>query len=143
VLSTVPTSPYRNVQMYDIDGFNATAADVTALHTAGKKVVCYLSAGSYENWRSDAGQFPSAILGRNLDGWPGERWLDVRDVQLPGSVLAHHQRGMSAVLKNDLDQVGTLLPYFDMALNEECNAANFNGVNFSIDLDDSKFQPCR
>jgi hypothetical protein len=226
VLSNVPTSPYRNVAMYDIDGFNATAANVTSLHNAGKKVVCYLSAGSYENWRSDAGQFPAAILGKNLDGWPGEKWLDVRDVSRAGSVLAQimstrmdmcrtkgfdaiefdnvdgyqnstgfsltaaqqatynvflangaHQRGLSAVLKNDLDQVGTLLPYFDMVLNEECNAfsecgplgqfvragkpafnaeyasstsfcsadnaANINGVNFSLDLDDSKFQPCR
>jgi hypothetical protein len=43
-------------------------------------VICYFSVGSYENWRPDAGNFPAAILGRNLDGWPGERWLDVRQL---------------------------------------------------------------
>ena len=32
-----------------------------------------------------------------------------------------HRRGMSAVLKNDLGQIKTLLPYFDFALNEQCH----------------------
>jgi hypothetical protein len=31
-----------------------------------------------------------------------------------------HRRGLSAVLKNDLGQIKTLLPYFDFALNEQC-----------------------
>ena len=37
-----------------------------------------MSAGSWEDWRADADTFPVAALGRPLDGWPGERWLDVR-----------------------------------------------------------------
>ncbi len=41
--------------------------------------VGYFSAGSYENWRSDKGSFPTAALGKNLDGWAGEKWLDVRN----------------------------------------------------------------
>ncbi len=31
-----------------------------------------------------------------------------------------HRRGLSAALKNDLDQIHRLLPYFDFALDEEC-----------------------
>ncbi len=31
-----------------------------------------------------------------------------------------HLRGLSVGLKNDLDQITTLLPYFDWALNEQC-----------------------
>jgi hypothetical protein len=31
-----------------------------------------------------------------------------------------HRRGLSAALKNDLDQIGKLLPYFDYALDEQC-----------------------
>jgi hypothetical protein len=226
VLATVPAPPYRIVQVYDIDGFDATASDVASLHAAGMQVICYLSVGSYENWRPDAASFSASILGSNVDHWQGERWLDIRDIQRPDSALARimnarldmcrskgfdaveldnmdgytndtgfpltsaqqagydaylangaRQRGLSAVMKNDVDQVSTLLPYFDMALNEECNrygecgllkqfveagkpvfnaeyasstgfcaadnAANFNGLNLSIDLDDSTFQPCR
>jgi hypothetical protein len=190
-------------------------------------VVCYLSAGTYEKWRPDAASFPRSILGKDVAGWGGERWLDIRDARKPGSVLlslmtarldmckskgfdgveldnvdgytnspgfplsagdqaiynsvlanAAHQRGMFVLLKNDLGQVPTLLRYFDAALNEECNhysecgtlsqfvragkavfnaeysgpassfcpadnAASFNGVRYSINLDDSVFQPCR
>lgn len=36
------------------------------------------SAGSYEDWRPDAADFPPASLGLPLQGWKGERWLDVR-----------------------------------------------------------------
>ncbi len=227
VLSQVPAAPYRHVSMYDIDGFEASAADVAAMHAAGIKVACYLSAGTYEKWRPDAATFPPSILGNDVSGWPGERWLDIRGVQQPGNVLlsimsarldmckskgfdgveldnvdgyanspgfpltagdqavynsvlanAVHQRGLFVLLKNDLDQVPTLLPYFDAALNEQCNqysecgvlsqfvragkavfnaeyagstssfcpadnAADFNGVRFSINLDDSVYQPCR
>jgi len=32
-----------------------------------------------------------------------------------------HSRGLSVALKNDLDQASTLEPYFDWALNEQCN----------------------
>ncbi|MGI5155096.1 endo alpha-1,4 polygalactosaminidase [Microbispora sp. CA-102843] len=79
-LSSVPAEPFLDVAMYDIDGFNATAATVQRLHATktGRKVVCYISAGSYEDWRPDAGAFPASVLGKALDGWAGERWLDIR-----------------------------------------------------------------
>ncbi len=86
VLSSVPKAPFRTVSMYDVDGFNATSADVAALHASGIKAVCYLSAGTYENWRPDASQFPGSIVG-SQNGWPGEKWLDIRDVQKSGSAL--------------------------------------------------------
>jgi hypothetical protein len=43
---------------------------------AGKKVICYFSAGSYENWRDDASCFTPQDKGAGLDGWAGEQWLD-------------------------------------------------------------------
>jgi hypothetical protein len=68
-----------DAQVYDIDGADSTKAQVTALHQAGRKVVCYVDAGSYENWRTDAAKFPAAVRGTALDGWAGEQWLDVRN----------------------------------------------------------------
>jgi hypothetical protein len=44
----------------------------------GLKPICYISAGSAENWRPDFQRFPKASLGKSLDGWPGEFWLDIR-----------------------------------------------------------------
>lgn len=65
---------------YDIDGFDATAATVAAIHARGMKAICYFSAGSVEDWRPDSAQFPAQAVGNPLDGWPGERWLDVRQI---------------------------------------------------------------
>ena len=152
-------------QMYDIDLFETPASVVADLHRAGRKVICYLNAGAGENWRPDAGSYPHTLLGKGLDGWPGEQWLDIRrlDLLMPlinarlgqcrakgfdgvefdnvdgyandtdfpltagdqlrfNSALANaaHAHGLSAALKNDLDQVSALLPYFDWALDEQC-----------------------
>lgn len=66
-----------DVQMFDIDGFDSTRRLVAKLQDGGAAVVCYLSAGSWERWRPDADEFPESVLG-NPNGWPGERWLDIR-----------------------------------------------------------------
>jgi hypothetical protein len=67
------------VEVYDLDLFDTPQRDLDTLHADGKHVICYFSAGSIENWRSDADQFPEVAIGRALEGWAGERWLDVRD----------------------------------------------------------------
>ena len=69
----------------EVDGLDTTAATVAGLHADGRRAVCYVDAGSWERWRADAQRFPAAVLGRPLDGWPNERWLDIRrlDVLLP------------------------------------------------------------
>lgn len=67
-----------DVAMYDIDLFDNTPEAIAALQAAGRKVVCYFSAGSFEDWRPDAASFPDAVKGLPLEGWEGERWLDVR-----------------------------------------------------------------
>ncbi|PTR17004.1 hypothetical protein C8R31_101159 [Nitrosospira sp. Nsp2] len=82
---TDPLDTSLNVDVYNIDLFDTSAAVISALRSKGKHVICYFSAGSYEDWRPDSRAFPAPVLGRNLDGWPGERWLDVRklDVLIP------------------------------------------------------------
>lgn len=67
-----------DAQVYDVDGQDTPASDVAALKAAGRRVICYVNAGAFENWRPDAGRFPKVMLGKELDGWPGERWLDIR-----------------------------------------------------------------
>jgi len=48
----------------------------------GKTVICYVNVGAWENWRDDAGDFPESVLGNDYFGWPGERWLDVRNLKV-------------------------------------------------------------
>lgn len=77
LVGTVDTS--IDVAVYDIDLFDVPQETIDALHADGRVVICYFSAGSYEQWREDADQFPAAAIGDPLDGWPGEAWLDHRD----------------------------------------------------------------
>jgi hypothetical protein len=70
--------PDRVFDFWLVDMFDTKASLVQQLHDTGGKVACYISAGSWENWRPDADNFPNRVLGRGLAGWPGERWLDIR-----------------------------------------------------------------
>lgn len=71
-------NPSYSVAIYDIDLFDSSETLIQQLQSSGKRVICYFSAGSYEEWRSDAASFTATDLGNNLDGWAGERWLDIR-----------------------------------------------------------------
>ena len=66
-----------NVTVYDLDGFDTSAATVAALHSMGCKVIAYFSFGTSENWRSDYSLFTSSIKGKT-NGWAGENWIDIR-----------------------------------------------------------------
>ncbi len=95
------------VDLYDIDLFDVSKEQIEALHGADKRVICYFSGGSYEEWRSDAGQFKSRDLGSSLDDWPGERWLDIRssdvhDIMKSRLDLAK-QKGCDGVEPDNMD----------------------------------------
>jgi hypothetical protein len=152
--------------LYDIDMFDNSASVVASLHRRhpGSKVTCYVDAGTWENWRPDAKQFRASVLGKQ-NGWPGERWLDIRQHSVLSPILLNrmklckskgfdaiefdnidgyangtgfpltaqnqlvydtwlanqaHRLGLSVALKNDTDQIPTLLPYFDWDLDEQC-----------------------
>ncbi len=153
-----------DVEIYDLDLFETDQAVIKSLQKDGKKVICYFSAGSYEDWRADKNDFPADLLGKALDGWPGERWLDIRNNRLarimrarldlavqkgcdgvepdnvdgylnttgfdlhPDDQLAYNKfianearkRGLAVGLKNDLEQIAVLEPYFDFGLTEQC-----------------------
>jgi hypothetical protein len=69
------------VAMYDIDLFNTSTSVINALHARGIKVICYFSAGSYEDGRPDSSRFTAADKGSKMDGWP-EYWIDTRSANI-------------------------------------------------------------
>jgi len=158
------SSLLKNIDVYDVDGFDSSAALVSAMHAESIHAICYIDAGTWENWRSDAGSFPASVLGAN-NGWPGEKWLDIRQISVLAPIMTArfqmcknkgfdavepdnidgytnstglplkasdqiaynewiattvHGLGMSVALKNDGDQIATLLPFFDFDINEQC-----------------------
>ncbi|WP_326735787.1 endo alpha-1,4 polygalactosaminidase [Streptomyces sp. NBC_01022] len=93
--------------VYDIDGFDHEAAQVAELHRKGRKVICYLSTGAWEEFRPDAAKFPRAVLGKG-NGWKGERWLDIRrtDVLEPlmeSRISMCAKKGFDAVEPDNMD----------------------------------------
>ncbi|MFZ4712732.1 MAG: endo alpha-1,4 polygalactosaminidase [Bacteriovoracaceae bacterium] len=96
------------IQIYDLDLFDNTPQFIASLHALGKKVICYFSAGSSENWRPDFSQFPASVLGKKLSGWDGERWLDVRQIEILRPIMVNRiaqakQKGCDAVDPDNVD----------------------------------------
>jgi len=88
-----------------IDEMNTAAT--SAIHAKGARAICYLDAGTWENWRPDANQYPSVVLGRK-NGWAGERWVDIRRIDLLGPILAARaqkcvQAGFDAIEWDNVD----------------------------------------
>jgi hypothetical protein len=79
-LNGEPVDQSVEAQMYDIDLFENSAEVVSSLHSQGRHVICYLDAGTWEEWRPDAGEFPKSVLGNVVTGYPNERWLDISDL---------------------------------------------------------------
>lgn len=106
-LSGYPVDTGVDAAVYDVDLFEVSDTQLADLHAAGRKVICYFSAGSREDWRADAGDFDSADVGRQLDGWPGENWLDIRSLRVRAIMETRldyaASRGCDAVEPDNVD----------------------------------------
>jgi len=105
-----------NVQAMDIDLFDTTQANIDAMKARGVKVICYFSAGSFEDWRPDVSKFPAAIKGKDLAGWPGEKWLDAKNLAVLMPIMTARM---------------------DLAVSKKCDALDLD--NMDIYLQDSGF----
>jgi hypothetical protein len=104
------TGKIRNevqVAAYDIDGFENETAEVAALHGQSKRVICYIDVGTAENFRPDYQEFPASVLGKS-NGWPGERWLDIRQLSVLEPIMTARfemcqQKGFDAVEPDNME----------------------------------------
>src|SRR4051794_37996323 len=69
--------PTSGQKMLDVDMENTSADQIASIEAQGITAVCYIETGSWENYRSDAGQFPQEALGNTLGHYPNERYLDI------------------------------------------------------------------
>ncbi len=76
-----------DVDIFNLDLFDTGAVIFAVLHQRATFVICYFSAGSYEDWRPDSQIFPDQVLGKSMARWPGERWLDIRRIELLEPVI--------------------------------------------------------
>ncbi|KAL9110040.1 MAG: hypothetical protein Q9227_005379 [Pyrenula ochraceoflavens] len=131
------------VQVWDIDLFSNPQSTIDDIHHSGWNVICYFSAGSYENWRPDKGRFDQAELGDDLDGWPGEKWLNVRsnnvrDIMLSRLDLAASKK-CDGVDPDNVDAYDNGGGGFDLDEDDAVDYLNFlagaaHGRNLSLGL---------
>ncbi len=136
-----------NVDIYDVDLFDTSSDTIAALKNAGRKVICYFSAGSYENWRTDAEDFNSDDLGNTLDEWADEQWLDIRSDSVQQIMLSRLElavtKGCDGVEPDNVDgytnDSGFPLTFDDQLYYNRfiANEAHNNGLSVALknDLD--------
>lgn len=90
-----------DADVYDVDLFEVPDSVLEELRSSNRIVICYFSAGSSEEWRDDVDRFAPSDLGEPLDGWEGERWLDVRS----GSVRAVMEARLDLAVQRGCDGV--------------------------------------
>jgi hypothetical protein len=100
------------VDWYDLDWEETPATTIDAIHAAGAHAACYISTGTWEDWRADRDAFPAEVIGNDYDEWPGEKWLDVRRIDLLGPIMARRMavckaKGFDGVQFDNLDGWGT------------------------------------
>jgi hypothetical protein len=104
---TNPIDTSVNVPVYDVDAMETTDAEVSALHAKGRKVICYVDVGAYENYRPDATSFPASMLGTS-NNWPGQKWVDIRQIKTLEPIMAARfdvcqRKGFDAIEADEVD----------------------------------------
>lgn len=146
-----------NVTAYDADLVDTSAASIAKLKAAGRKVVCYFSAGSAENWLDiRSANVRAVMVGRldlakakgcdgvdadNVDGYTHRTGfaLTAQDQLDYNRFLADqaHARNLAIGLKNAVEQLSALEPWFDFAINEQCHEYSECG-GYSVFLSKNK-----
>ncbi|HIP49756.1 MAG TPA: endo alpha-1,4 polygalactosaminidase [Lutibacter sp.] len=83
----IPNDFTYEASIVDIDAFDNSKSYVAKLQTQGKKVIAYVSVGSWEDWRPDINDFPASIIGNNYPDWDGEKFLDIRNIDALAPIM--------------------------------------------------------
>lgn len=73
--------------VFDLDAFETSRSTVRQIHASGRRAICYIDAGTWESYRPDKGRYPRRVLGKRVDGWPDERWVDIRQLDVLKPIL--------------------------------------------------------
>ena len=91
-----------DVAIYNLDLFDVDPSIISSMHARNIFVMCYFSAGSFENWKPDAKDFPIEVLGLRLVGWEGEQWLDIRQIDTLTPIM---EARLNLAVEKDCDGV--------------------------------------
>lgn len=110
-----------DVAVYDLDGFETDAETVAMLQRRDVRVLCYVSVGTWEEWRPDADAFPDEVIGNAWAEWDGERFLDIRQQEVLLPLIAARfdmcrDKGFDGIEPDNIDtyQTGREITGFDL-----------------------------
>lgn len=153
---TVDTSV--DAEVYDIDLFDNTKQLVEELHEKGRKVICYINVGAYEDWREDSYKFTTDgkepksdesnldrnIVGKPYEGWDGEYWLNIKEEKVRDIMNKRFEeckrKGFDAVEPDNIDsydtpeKTGFNITQEDQIYYDEWLAKNAHNFGLSIGL---------
>lgn len=104
--------PDEPIAAIDLDGAETRAETITSLRRRDIRTICYVNVGAWESWRPDAGDFPQGILGNDYPGWPGERFVDIRALDMLGPIIEKRfdecaGKGFDAIEPDNIDTAFT------------------------------------
>ncbi|CAN0442410.1 unnamed protein product [Pylaiella littoralis] len=121
----------HDVELYDID-YSYSSAVIADLQSKGKKVMCYISAGTSEDFRDDINLFPAEVKGGIVtfgegDTFPDEAWLDLRRLDLVAPIMLERMDIMKAKGCDAVEWDNADLPVHTVSLTDPL-APSFYGM---------------
>ena len=123
-----------DVELWDLDLFEAPDSLIDELHNDNRKVICYFSAGTAEDFRDDIGILQESDMGDTLPDYDDERWLDIRSPRVLELALGRLdyavERGCDGVEPDNVDAWDNNIG-FDLTLDDQLafNRAVANGAH--------------
>jgi len=107
-LANYPPDLTMQADVFELDLFETSQDAIDSLHEIGKRVICYINVGAWEEYRPDAADFSSDIIGKEYIGWAGERWLDISNYENFSSLITTR---------------------FDLAASKSCDGIDPDNIN--------------
>lgn len=114
----------------DLDAFETSKEQISALHAERKKVFAYISVGSWEPYRPDSDDFEKELIGKVYPGWEDEKFFNIKALD---KLAPHIQKRFDMILEKGFDGIEA-----DNIDSYTADLDGANGTGFDIAIDDTR-----
>eukprot|EP00122_Pirum_gemmata_P000920 Pgem_evm1s825 len=101
----------EGMKVIDVDLFDEDESRIQKLKQDGHIVVCYISAGTIEDWRQDVKENKSAwkeVAGKKMGDWERETWIDITKLDKIKPLMSNRwviakEKGCDAIEADNVD----------------------------------------
>lgn len=105
----VDVNSNMNRDVIDVDLFDTSISQIAAIQKNGGYVIAYFNGGAWQPDKPDSDMYPDSVIGTvPMDGWPQERWLDIRQISILRPIIQNKlalakSKGFNAVDPDNMD----------------------------------------